>query len=799
MKRFLPFLLFVFTFFGTKQSQAGSTCNWGSRIPYFLTWDSCASKLSKNKGMLNGYIAFNYAKSSCFKYQWTVNGNNVTTNRAMTFMPSTNGKYSVCVKVTDTCNGCDTTFCSSMGISCLGSTTSSKCNWGARNPYFYSDDSCYYVVAKNKGMLNGYIGFNSSISGCMKYQWTVDGKAISTGNVMHFMPTANGTYSVCVKVTDTCKGCDTTYCVSHAISCFGSSTSKCNWKSRNPYFLSWDSCGSANSKNKGMIYGYMAFSYAKATCFKYQWTINGNNVTTNKAMTYMPSANGKYAVCVKVTDTCSGCDTTFCSYIGITCLSSNSATCNWQSRNPYFLHWDSCGTKGVNNGKIYGYIYFNYAKMGCFKYQWTIDGKNITTNRSMTNMPSANGKYAVCVKVTDTCSGCDTTFCAYVGITCLKSNTSKCDWKSRNAYFFAWDSCGAKVTSHKSMINGYIAFNYAKSGCFKYQWTVNGNKIATTRPLQCWATANGTYSVCVKVTDTCMGCDTTYCGTVTINCLGTSNSKCNWSSRKPYFIAYDSCYATSANKGKIYGFVYFNYTKSGCFKYQWTVNGTNVSNDWAMEFATRYNGTYSVCLKVSDTCMGCDTSFCRSIVISCLSSSTSKCNWQSRNPYFMTWDSCKSAIKNDKIYGYVGFNYAKSSCFKYQWSVNDTIVSTARYFNYQVYANGNYKMCVKIVDTCNNCDTLFCNTLTVKCFGTTNVNKMESNQLAVYPNPTTGVINILGVNSSVNYILRDINGRVLINDLLSENKIDISEFQQGVYLLSIQKDSIWINTKIIRN
>ena len=381
----------------------------------------------------------------------------------------------------------------------------------------------------------------------------------------------------------------------------------------------------------------------------------------------------------------------------------------------------------------------------------------------------------------------------------MGSNTSKCDWKSRNAYFFAWDSCGAKVTSHKSMINGYIAFNYAKSGCFKYQWTVNGNKIATTRPLQCWATANGTYSVCVKVTDTCMGCDTTYCGTVTINCLGTSNSKCNWSSRKPYFIAYDSCYATSANKGKIYGFVYFNYTKSGCFKYQWTVNGTNVGNDWAMEFATRYNGTYSVCLKVSDTCMGCDTTFCRSIVISCLSSSTSKCNWQSRNPYFMTWDSCKSAIKNDKIYGYVGFNYAKSSCFKYQWSVNDTIVSTARYFNYQVYANGNYKMCVKIVDTCNNCDTLFCNTLTVKCFGTTNVNKMVSNQLAVYPNPTTGVINILGVNSSANYILRDINGRVLINDLLSENKIDISEFQQGVYFLSIQKDGIWINTKIIRN
>jgi hypothetical protein len=600
MKRFLPILLFVFTFFGLKQSQAGSTCNWGARTPYFLTWDSCGSKLSKNKGMLNGYIAFNYSKSSCFKYQWTVNGNNVTTNRAMTFMPSANGKYSVCVKVTDTCNGCDTTFCSSMGITCIGTTT----------------------------------------------------------------------------------------------------TSKCNWKSRNPYFLTWDSCGSKLAKNKGMLNGYIAFNYAKSSCFKYQWTVNGNNVTTNRVMTFMPSSNGKYSVCVKVTDTCNGCDTTFCSSTGITCLGSTSTSkCDWQSRNVYFLHWDSCGTKGANNGKIYGYIYFNYSKMSCFKYQWTVDGKNVTTSRSMTYLPTANGKYNVCVKVTDTCSGCDTTFCSSIGITCLGSTSLKCDWQSR----------------------------------------------------------------------------------------------------KPYFIIRDSCSATSANKGKIYGYIYFGYTKSGCFKYQWTVNTVNISTARPMDFTPKSNGTYDVCVKVTDTCSGCDTTFCTAVVINCLSSSTSKCNWQSRNPYFMTWDSCKSALKYDKIYGYVGFNYAKSSCFKYQWSVNDTIVSTARYFNYQVYANGNYKMCVKIVDTCNNCDTIFCNTLAVKCFGTTGLNYIETNKLSVYPNPTNGLLIISGVNSSTNYILRDLNGRILRNSILTENKIEISEFQQGIYFLAIKKDGNWINTKIMRN
>lgn len=697
----IKFMFFAILFlFVTQIAKAGTTCNWMSRTPYFLTWDSCGSKSSKNQGMLNGYIAFNYSKSSCLKYQWTVNGNNVTTNRAMTFMPTANGKYSVCVKVTDTCSGCDTTFCSSMGISCIGSTTTSKCNWGSRNPYFFT----------------------------------------------------------------------------------------------------WDSCGSSNAKNKGMIYGYIAFNYVKSSCFKYQWTVNGNNITTNRPMTYMPSANGKYLVCVKVTDTCSGCDTTFCSYMGITCLGSNtSSSCNWQSRIPYFLHWDSCGTKGANNGKIYGYIYFNYAKMGCFKYQWTVNGNNITTSRALSYMPTANGKYSVCVKVTDTCMACDTTFCYSFGITCIGTSTSKCDWKSRNAYFFTWDSCGAKISSHKSMINGYIAFNYAKSGCFKYQWTVNGNRIATTRPLQCWATANGTYSVCLKVTDTCLGCDTTYCGSVTINCLGNTTSKCDWQSRKPYFIMRDSCGASSANKGKIYGYIYFAYAKSGCFKYQWTVNNTNITTTRPMEFSPKYNGTYNVCVKVTDTCSGCDTTFCKTMTIACLGTNSSGCNWKSRNPYFLTWDSCNSLNKTEKLIGYIGFNYAKSSCFKFQWTINDTIVSDLRYFNYQVYANGTYKMCVKVMDTCNNCDTLFCSSLTVKCFSTAGIRSIQSNLIYLSPNPTSGIINVAGSNASAYYTVRNLNGSILKTGVLSDDKIDISNFDQGIYVLSIKNDGNWIHSKIIKN
>jgi hypothetical protein len=79
------------------------------------------------------------------------------------------------------------------------------------------------------------------------------------------------------------------------------------------------------------------------------------------------------------------------------------------------------------------------------------------------------------------------------------------------------------------------------------------------------------------------------------------------------------------------------------------------------------------------------------------------------------------------------------------------------------------------------------------------MNNIEANKPYVYPNPTNGLLIISGVNSSSNYILRDPNGRILRNSILTENKIDISEFQQGIYFLAIKKDGNWINSKILKN
>ncbi|MEY4041848.1 MAG: T9SS C-terminal target domain-containing protein [Bacteroidetes bacterium] len=182
-----------------------SKCNWKSRNMYFSVWDSCAGV--KNKVSVNGYIGpFN----GCYKYYWTVNGVSVSTARMMSYGITTNGTYNVCMKVVDTCNQCDTTFCSSRAITCA-----KTCSWAPkRSAYFSAWDSC--TGKTHKYSLNGYFG---PMNSCYKYTWTVDGVVVGTGRMISYPITKNGTYVFCIKATDTCTGCDTMICSSRVITC----------------------------------------------------------------------------------------------------------------------------------------------------------------------------------------------------------------------------------------------------------------------------------------------------------------------------------------------------------------------------------------------------------------------------------------------------------------------------------------------------------------------------------------------------------------------------------------------------
>jgi hypothetical protein len=68
--------------------------------------------------------------------------------------------------------------------------------------------------------------------------------------------------------------------------------------------------------------------------------------------------------------------------------------------------------------------------------------------------------------------------------------------------------------------------------------------------------------------------------------------------------------------------------------------------------------------------------------------------------------------------------------------------------------------------------------------------------ISIYPNPTKGALFIEGFTESFDYTIIDNTGRTLQNGT-SENKIDVSQLENGLYNLVIKKGGLQKSTKIV--
>ena len=276
-----------------------------------------------------------------------------------------------------------------------------------------------------------------------------------------------------------------------------------------------------------------------------------------------------------------------------------------------------------------------------------------------------------------------------------------CNWKNRNPYFYPSDSCNTNLKKYS--VNGYIAFQYPGS-CLKYTWKVNGNVVGTSNMVIHPVTSNGTYVISVTVRDTCNNCDTTFTSSRTISCI----PKCNWKAKNLSILGGDSC-SQYPYKPSIRVFLYGS---TSCAKYTWKVNGNFVSNGLVLNYKATQNGTYNLSVNVRDTCNNCDTTYTKSVTITC----ATNCNWKGKNATFSIYDSC-STYKIPNFISGIYFQNNSSSCMKYTWKVNGTTIytGTRNYISYYPKQNGTYNVTVNVRDTCNNCDTTYTQSLTVTC------------------------------------------------------------------------------------
>ena len=75
-----------------------------------------------------------------------------------------------------------------------------------------------------------------------------------------------------------------------------------------------------------------------------------------------------------------------------------------------------------------------------------------------------------------------------------------------------------------------------------------------------------------------------------------------------------------------------------------------------------------------------------------------------------------------------------------------------------------------------------------------------SNEISIYPNPASNYIKVSGYNiSECSYVIYDIQGKELVAfNFKNGNSIDISQFNTGVYFISIIDDFTTITKKIIK-
>ena len=85
------------------------------------------------------------------------------------------------------------------------------------------------------------------------------------------------------------------------------------------------------------------------------------------------------------------------------------------------------------------------------------------------------------------------------------------------------------------------------------------------------------------------------------------------------------------------------------------------------------------------------------------------------------------------------------------------------------------------------CDTIFV---------TTNVTYLPERNLTVYPNPTSGLINIGGLDGEAAYELYSVDGKRMQNGQTNNQSLFIETL--GLYLLKIKVDDQWIVKKVVR-
>ena len=150
-------------------------------------------------------------------------------------------------------------------------------------------------------------------------------------------------------------------------------------------------------------------------------------------------------------------------------------------------------------------------------------------------------------------------------------------------------------------------------------------------------------------------------------------------------------------------------------------------------------------------------------------------------------------------------NLANGIGLTYDWDFGDGTTSSNMDPSHTFQFPGFYIVCLTVTDSCGKSDQ-YCDTLDLPLMPTSIELEVLENAISIFPTPTKSNLNveISGLDAEAVLELTDIRGRLLNRVRLPRSaadqihKIDMSEYAQGVYLLSVMSEGQKVVRKVMK-
>lgn len=272
-----------------------------------------------------------------------------------------------------------------------------------------------------------------------------------------------GTYNVCLVTQDTVNGCSDSVCKTITIASQNCSSFSANF----------------TPTASGMSGNFYSTSSSNANLFI--WSFGDSTTVTDTARytSHLYSTAGTYTVCLIALDTVSNCSDTVCKTITVGNCTSHNANFNF-SVSGSWVNFTNASSRPWGTTAT---------------YTWSFGDSTTDSTYNTSHTYAGAGVYNVCLTSLLN-NGCISTICKNVTVangTCLGF---KADFKTV-------DSCGTIYFFNSSSLNANM-----------FSWTFNGTTSTLKNPVTTYS-SSGTYTACLIAKDTLLGCNDTFCQSVT--------------------------------------------------------------------------------------------------------------------------------------------------------------------------------------------------------------------------------------------------------------------------------------------